>query len=66
MHPAMEIFKPIFQTVRILAPPHAIYSRGCVPLQGVVTVPQQIYRQMVQQGREPFLLPLPRHSAHAA
>jgi hypothetical protein len=62
----MEIFKPIFQAVLILAPLHAIYSRSCVPLQGVIAVPQQIDAQMMQQSREPFLLPLPRHLAHAA
>src|ERR1017187_24638 len=35
----MEIGEPIFQSVLILAPLHAVYSRGRVPLQGVVAFP---------------------------
>jgi hypothetical protein len=35
----MEIGKPTFQTVLILAPLHAVYSRGRVPLQGVIAFP---------------------------
>jgi len=46
-------------------PPHAIYS-GLRSASGRNNCPQQIYRQMVQQSREPFLFPLPRRLAHAA
>jgi hypothetical protein len=35
----MEIGEPIFQAVLILAPLHAVYSRGRVPLQGVIAFP---------------------------
>jgi hypothetical protein len=35
----MKILKPIFQAVLILAPLHAVYSRGRVPLQGVIAFP---------------------------
>ena len=54
--------QPILQTVLVLAPSHAVHAGGRVPLQGVVAFPQQVDRQMVQQSREPFLLPFPRHS----
>ncbi len=40
VHPALEILKPIFQTVLLLPPFHAVYSRGRVPLQGVIAFPQ--------------------------
>src|ERR1035441_201910 len=39
VYPAMKILKPIFQAVLILAPLHAVYSRGRVPLQGVIAFP---------------------------
>lgn len=39
VYPVVQILQPICQTVLILAPPGAVYSRGRIPLQCVVAFP---------------------------
>ena len=66
MYAAVQIDEPIFQPRLILAPCHAVHPGSRILLQCFETLPQQIYRHMMQQSSEPLLLPFPRHSAHAA
>jgi hypothetical protein len=45
---AVEVGKPLLQAGLILLPGHVIHPGGCVPLQRVKTLPQQIDREMVE------------------
>ena len=66
VHPVVQIGQPTLQPGLILLPRHAIHSRRSFPLQRVKAVPQQIDRQMVEQGGKAFLLPFLRCLSHTA
>ena len=66
MYAAMQIDKPILQPRLVIEPCHAIHSGSRILLPCAKTLPQQIYRHMMQQSCEPLLFPFPRHPAHAA
>ncbi len=59
MNPAVQIGESIFQSGFILLPCDAVHSGCGFPLQCVKAFPQQIDRQMVEQGGELHLLTFP-------
>src|SRR5262245_6513818 len=66
--PPMQVRQAIVEAVLVLLPGHAVHPRGCVPLEGKEAVPEQIDRDMVEQGGEPrTLIPACRfaHTLHS-
>jgi hypothetical protein len=58
MNARMQIHQPSFEVLLILLPREPIHSRSCVPLEYGERCPQQINVYMMNQSREPLLLPL--------
>ena len=65
MNPTVKIDEPTLQAGFILLPGNSVHSGRGFPLQRVEAVPQQIDRQMVEQGGELHLLILPCCLPHA-
>jgi hypothetical protein len=53
MNSPVKILKPLFKILSIFVPCHSVHSRRNLSLQAVVTVPQQIDGDMVEQSSEP-------------
>src|SRR5271167_438303 len=62
--PAVQINEPTLQPGLVLLPRHAVHSRGGFPLQSVKAPPQQIDREVVEQGGELHLLVFLRGFPH--
>jgi len=56
MYPAVQIDESILQSGLILLPRYAVHSGRSFSLQRIKAFPQQIDRQMVEQGGELHLL----------
>jgi hypothetical protein len=53
MNPAVEVLNARLQTLLILLPRHLVHPRRSLPLQRVKAVPEQCFRDVMQQGGEP-------------
>src|ERR1022692_455446 len=55
MDSPVQVTDSRLQTLSILPPRYSVHSRRSLLLQTVITIPEQIDRHMVEQGREPHL-----------
>src|SRR5579864_7184773 len=64
MHPAVQVDESILQSGFILLPRHPIHPGGCFALHRIKALPQQLHRDMMEQGGELQLLVFPCCFAH--